>query len=336
MATTENYDPTPWFVGGGAHHSPEVARLLAFAATSGAEGVVGVGDLKVAPLSVPGTAVRVLTGAALIRNRATGGSSQTYVARLPLADQIDIAPTTSSSKRSDLIVARVEDPFMLGEPWQTPADPTTGRYIYTRVIPNVPAGTTRLQDVAGYSGNSAITLARVDLPASTGTVTADMITDLRKVALPRRETMMFTINPVDNRRLQGTTYMSWPVAGQDSTGLFDTIDIPEWATVVQVLATYTQVRTKGDTYGYIRLLMGNGNEIAANGSFNTTNSDASEVLNTFQAAVRATVPAALRGTTQPMRLQGRLAAADIPAAVGPWSTPDTRVVIQVEFAERAA
>lgn len=94
---------------------------------------------------------------------------------------VAIAATGSAGGRSDLIVAQVEDPNMAGEPWQTPTNPAVGPYIFTRVIPNVPAGTTSLRPL-GYSGRSAIVLARVDLPASTGTVTASMITDLRELA----------------------------------------------------------------------------------------------------------------------------------------------------------
>ena len=60
-----SFDSVPWFVGGGALHSPEVARLLAHAATSGAAGVVTPADLAVSALPVPGASVRVAVGGAL-------------------------------------------------------------------------------------------------------------------------------------------------------------------------------------------------------------------------------------------------------------------------------
>lgn len=216
------WDSVPWFIGGGAQHSPEVARLLAYAATSGAEGIIEPGDLKVSALSVPGGAVNIAPGAALIRNRATGGDQQTYIGRNPVQDSVQIA-ATSGSKRSDLIVAQIEDPFMAGEPWQDPADPAVGPYVFTRVIPNVPAGTTSLQGIPEYSGRSAVVLARVDLPASTGTVTAAHIVDLRKLALPRsyREVQMEQVSI--NQDLTSSSEVKYP----NTEPYFQ---VPTWAT----------------------------------------------------------------------------------------------------------
>lgn len=229
-----SWDSVPWFIGGGAQHSPEVARLLAYASTNGAEGIVSPGDLKVQALAVPGGSVRVAPGAGLIRNRATGGTAQTYVARNPVEDVVSIAPTGSGSGRVDLIVAQIEDPFMAGEPWQDPADPTVGPYIFTRVIPNVPVGTTRLQDVPGYSGRSAITLARVDIPASTGTITSAMITDLRNLAAPRQWREMIPYAALASESLPHlNTWGDWP------TALKPQVRVPDWATDVFMTVNLT-------------------------------------------------------------------------------------------------
>ncbi|SFN66030.1 hypothetical protein [Mycetocola miduiensis] len=219
------FDPVPWFVGGGAQHSPEVARLLAYAATGGVEGVITPTDLKVLPLAVPGGAVRALPGAALILNRAVGGAQQTYVSRMPTETQVGIAATGSGAGRSDLIVARVEDPFMAGEPWQDPSDPKVGPYVFLRVIPNVPADTTRLQSVNGYEGSSAITLARIDIPASTGTITAAMIKDVRGIAQPKSAMEAWSVvGPGANTDLP--TSAAWTtLASLTASGR-----IPEWAT----------------------------------------------------------------------------------------------------------
>ncbi len=231
-----SWDSVPWFIGGGAQHSPEVARLLAYAATNGSEGIVSPGDLKVQALAVPGASVRVMPGAGLIRNRATGGTSQTYVARNPIEDVVAIAATGSGAGRSDLIVAQIEDPFMAGEPWQDPTDPTVGPYIFTRVISNVPAGTTRLQDVAGYSGRSAITLARVDIPASTGTITGAMVKDLRNLAMPRQWREMIPHGAMATQQLGGVnTWSDWPTAIQAQ------VRVPDWATDVFMTVSLTGV-----------------------------------------------------------------------------------------------
>lgn len=221
-----SWDSVPWFIGGGAQHSPEIARLLAYAATSAAEGVVEPGDLKVSALSVPGASVNIAPGAALIRSRATGGAQQTYVARNPIQDSVSIA-ATSGSKRSDLIVAQIEDPFMAGEPWQDPADPTVGPYVFTRVIPNVPAGTKSLQGISAYSGRSAIVLARVDVPASTAAITSAMITDLRSVAQPKnRQEAWVAVGPAGYGNTFATADGVWKTLATVTTSA----QIPEWAT----------------------------------------------------------------------------------------------------------
>lgn len=295
-----SWDSVPWFIGGGAQHSPEVARLLAFAATSGAEGIVTPGDLKVQALAVPGGSVRVAPGAGLIRNRATGGDSQTYVARNPIEDVVAIAATGSGAGRSDLIVAQIEDPFMAGEPWQDPADPTVGPYIFTRVIPNVPAGTTRLQDVAGFSGRSAITLARVDIPASTATVTAAMVKDLRTLALPRQWRETATFAGMASQALTSTAdFVKFPAEAAAQ------VTVPAWATHVQVTANLFQVAQADatDTDGWIRAAFGTlvGPQLAFD--FNATTGWGAQRFS-MAAALTADVTA-LRGQKISATIQGK-------------------------------
>lgn len=247
------WDSVPWFVGGGAQHSPEVARLLAYAATSGAEGIVDVGDLKVSPLAVPGGSVRVSPGAAIIRDRTSGAGNQSYVARMATEDTIAVSPTGSGGGRSDLVVARIEDPFVAGAPWQDPTDPTVGPYVYTRIIPNVPAGT---KDVKSLNlGYSAIPLARIDLPASTGTVQASHIVDLRKVARPRRDRQLRT-TALSQGNTDALTIYS-PIGNERWPDVTYTLDIPEWATAAKVIATWSGVQfPPGNSYGSVFVLLG--------------------------------------------------------------------------------
>lgn len=286
------WDPVPWFVGGGAEHSPEVARLLAYAATNGGEGVIDTSSLRVTALAVPGSAVAVRTGACLIRNRSVGGERQTYAGRSTSVDNPQIPATTAAGARSSLVVARVEDPFMEGEPWQDPADPTAGPYIFTRVIPNVPAGTKRLRDVPGYEGNSAIELARIDQPASTGAITNAMITDLRKVANPRSNRQAQNIEPAVTN-LTSTAATRWP------TNRF-TVDIPEWATQAFVKMELVAAIDSGDTDGNFMIYLGDSLLVQAQGyNYDYTGS---ERLGIVVAGVVA-VPAEFRGTTQNLEMR---------------------------------
>jgi hypothetical protein len=176
------FDPVPWAVGGGAVHSSEVARLMTYLATGGQEGVLGSLDLAVSPLAVPGTGIRVAPGACVIRNRASGTSYDTYAARMPSQTTLTTTPNGPSAPRSDLILARVENPFISGEPWSIPSDVTVGPYVFARIVQGVPITTRNVASLnLGYSG---IALARIDYPINTGTVTAGMIKDLRCVTNP--------------------------------------------------------------------------------------------------------------------------------------------------------
>lgn len=323
-------DPVPWFVGGGAQHSPEVARLLAYAATGGAEGVVEPGDLKVTPLSVPGGAVQALPGAALVRNRGAGGDSQTYVARNVTATQVEIAATGSSGGRSDLVVVQVEDPNVAGEPWQTPPDPTVGPYVFVRVIPNVPAGTTRLQDVPGYEGRTAYTLARIDLPPSTGTVTAGMITDLRRVANPRSLSRTFMAPTGTHFALTSTAWVDWP-------GVTAQLDIPDWATHMSVVATIAASGyLEGSVRGNLQIAAGSAYEwvsMAAEYDLDVPANDAQRV--TLVLGGDDVIPAALRGVSGvPLRIRGQRLAFTGNGRL--MTAAGMHVIYQVMFEERAA
>ncbi|WAB10793.1 minor tail protein [Arthrobacter phage Tuck] len=329
-----SWDSVPWFVGGGAEHSPEVARLLAYAAVGGAEGLVTPDDLKVSPLAVPGGGVQIAPGAALIRNRAAGGSEQTYVARNPVTDTVTIAATGSGSGRTDLIVAQIEDPFMAGEPWQDPVDPKVGPYVYTRVISNVPSGTKRLQDVPGYSGRSAITLARVTLPASTGTVTAGMITDLRKLARPRTERRMTTVFPSGARtagnKLPTSSYAPWPLTSAQRPA----VDVPTWATRIDIAVHMSGILfMKGgstvDSVAGIRTVFGTTTP-AENGILIQDVEDA-DGRYTYTLVGTHAIPASMRGTTQYIEPQGVRT-----AGAGNWYADyQSSIVVDWQFSEEA-
>lgn len=166
---------TPWFIEG-ALHSAQVARNLVYAATGGKQGLVTSADCQVLELATPGGSVRVVPGTVVAT--AQGLADESYLARLPVEDTVAITPTDSTAARSDLIVVRVVNPAYETAPADWPAiDPSNGPFVQTYVYEGVPAGTTDVQAVD--PGVSAITLARVDLPVSTATVTQGMIVDLR-------------------------------------------------------------------------------------------------------------------------------------------------------------
>jgi hypothetical protein len=290
------WDSVPWAVGGGAQHSPEVARLVAYAAMRGNEGISAPLDLQVKALAVPGGSVTIDPGACSILTRSTGGSQQMYVGRLASQDSIAI-PATGGSARSDLIVARVEDPYMAGEPWTDPSDPTVGPYIFTRRIASVPS--TQTDVVSLNLGYSAIPLARVDIPASTGTITSAMIHDLRTVANPRRVRGLVTVPIGSVYQQTATSYATWPTPASWS------IPVPSWATSVKIVAQWAQIFCAGGAsgpYGNLEAVMGS---ITFNSTSYDTSSTGGGYRTTFVLGDTQPVPAAMRGTNQTITLQAR-------------------------------
>ncbi|PNG22422.1 hypothetical protein [Streptomyces cahuitamycinicus] len=247
------WDGIPWFVEGTAA-SEETLRLVVEAAACGGEGIVGPADLLVTALDAPANAVQVAPGAMVAKRRAsTGGGNQSYAARMSTIEQVDIEPTNADGPRSDLIIARVEDPYG-GETWPAPEDPAVGPYVFTRVIPDVPPGTTSILDVDPDS--TAITLARVDVPMQTSVITGGMVTDLRQMARPRTHTSRRYLpgawsTPDD----VGPITDVWEIFPLGATW---TEKVPEWAThaAVHVLITGLLHPDATEARGQLRVSFG--------------------------------------------------------------------------------
>lgn len=293
------WDSVPWMVGGGAQHSPEVGRVLAYAAFNGNEGIIGSGDLKVSALSTPAGSVNIAPGACSVLSRASGAKYQAYAGRLQSQDTL-VVPGTGGTVRSDLIVARVEDPFVSGEPYSNPSDPTVGPYIFSRVISNVPKTTTNVLQLG--KNYSAVALARIDWPANTSVVQQGMIVDLRNIANPRRQRQLYNYNgtlaanPADNLTAASPTGKQWPAAG----GAFS-VDVPTWATQAFVIVSWGQVQANGNATGNLWFTLGT---VAADAIKYDNVNLAGSVRQSFTASDVLAIPSALRGTTQTLKLMG--------------------------------
>lgn len=329
-------DTTPWAVNGGAEHFADVARLMAYASTAGAEGVVEPSSLRVAAQSVANGTVRVLPGAALILNRYSGAGQQTYVLRNPSSTDVAIPATGSSGGRTDLIVARILDPQYEGQP---PANPLTFQYSRLERINGVPAGTKSAKQL--NLGYPAIALAKVTLPASTGTVTAGMITDLREVALPRRKRDLRTVAIVsagtEELSASGVDGEYWPNAGG-----VQFVEIPEWATRCRIIGTWAQVRVPANSNPSGQLWLEYGPYQGGSKNERSTQSVAFNALagndvqrTTFMIADDVYIPAAYRGTTQPFVLKGKNGSAS-PAGKRVQVDGSSAVYMDLEFLEAPA
>lgn len=230
------FDPVPYFTGvDGVKHSAEVVRQSLYYATGGAEGVGGPSDLKVLPLNSPGQGVRILTGGGLMLNRYAGGSGQSYSGRNNTETEVVVPSTSSGGGRSDMVVMRVLDPQYEGQP---PADPNNFQYTRAEVIQGVPA------DVQHFStlglNYPAIALARIDQPLSNSAVQLGHVVDLRRLAVNREHTEKRLFFPNANKLMSKTAYGPWPFSG-----VITNVFVPEWATVVDIVATVNGIEFTG-------------------------------------------------------------------------------------------
>ena len=324
----------PYLVGGGFEHSAEVMRSMLAAATSGAEGIVTPGDMKVQPLSVPGTAVRVAPGNALIRNSYGGGQAQTYAARSSSQTEVPIRETGSSGSRADLIVARIDDPTYDGGTF----DPNTFEAAKFQVIEGVSSSQKNLSGL-GLS-YPAIPLARINIPKSTGTITSDMITDLRSVALPRKSRELYVhplVGDEGEYRLTDSTSDGgyWPNVTSWR------VDVPEWAQRVRVIGHIGGVllpRAGSNAWGRIWVRLGGMSDPDGIDSQATAWSIPADlpldIRDSWMFGDDRKVPAGMRGRNVTLGTRGRVFGPDRP---GSFPTADylTVLSLDVEFYETA-
>lgn len=222
-------EDTPWFIGAsGVQHPAEVARAVAYAATGGTSGVIGQTDCKIAATATPSNRVVVYPGAASIVSNYSGATAQAYVGVVRIQDHITIDPTTSSGPRSDLIVAQITDP-QYGATGFDPNNPNDFKFFNLAVVKGVAAGTKKL-----YSQTPAIALARIDIPASTATITNAMITDLRQMAVRRSDIQLRTYFPGNDQVMSTGSYSAWG-------GLIAWFDVPRWATQAHFTTTMSSI-----------------------------------------------------------------------------------------------
>jgi len=228
----------------GASHPAAQFRMLIRDLARGAEGITEGDDLKVTQRATPGAGITVADGSCVIKGRddAFQGHYSAYNAG---SFNVDIAPTGSGSGRSDMVIVRVQDPEYIAG-----LNPETDQIVFFEVISNVSSSAIGIPD-----GRTGIPLARIDLPASTATITDAMITDLRKIANPRRERNLLPPQspPSMSSQIGGTsgTYSYFSTA----SGWF--ISIPDWATTCKIRLDISGLRlVTGNVYGYLRATFG--------------------------------------------------------------------------------
>lgn len=316
-------DAVPWFIGGEAQHSPEVARMVAHAATQGANGIIGARDLEVRALNVPGTQVEIYPGQAVLRNAYPAGAGQSYMVRNKTLTALDIPATGSAAGATRYVIIRTLDPQYND---QAPADLVKGPYITADLVTSI----TNLN-------YPHVVLAKIVQPPSTGTIEQSMITDLRQLANPREKTNL-RIHP----HIATDTGLNLTATSENgeffpNDGGVQRFDIPEWATRAQVRAQWLSVRyPAGDHYGDCWVEYGPWSDATGlheretqRYSWDTPNVS-SPTKSDWMVADDVYIPAAYRGTNQPFVMKARRFG-DLGAAM----TDKSGVVMEIRFLETA-
>ena len=278
----------------------QIARLFFRSATRNSEGIVEIGDLLVKALDVPGAAVQVGDGAAIMRGKEALWQGSYWGYNLG-TEQVDINPT-SGSPRTDLVWLRMEDPTFPSSPWSH--DPATDTCMSFVVTEGVSAGTTSIPE--GFTG---IPLALITIPASTAAITSGMITDLRFMADPRTKTELYSLNGVWDTPDGVGNVTDWE---EFPNGASWDIDVPDWASQAVVSFTFggLQYLTSGgngtgsntDAQGFLRATLGSQSTDSIRYWVRTESGQYSRV--TYSGGDTLDLAVAVRGTTQTLKLEG--------------------------------
>ncbi|MGP3737904.1 hypothetical protein ACTWJ9_33515 (plasmid) [Streptomyces sp. GDS52] len=301
----------------GAEHSAQQFRMMIKDLARDNQGVTTGTDLKVTALPTPGAGVQIGDGSAVIAGKKSPVQGY-YNAYNIGTDTVSVA-ATGGVGRSDMLVLRVEDPEYEGT-----RDPKKDPIVFFEVIPNVSSSATAVP--AGYS---AIPLARIDLPASTATITNAMVKDLRRIANPRRERILYPYYAQDPLvEISGTseTWRTFPNL------TMATIAIPAWAASAKVVFSAGGIRTAGgNVWGNFRFMLGTieaGQYVAIDDEGTTARRLYVEMVETID--LTTTAGAAMRGTSQAFRSRMRTRSSNA-GRIGVDAT--TTFKIDVEFTE---
>lgn len=231
------FENAAWAVDGAQMNSALARRAMYSIARQ--SGIVQKDDLKVQALGSPGNGVVITNGVGVVLNDYQTVPNEVYVVSNPSSHTIPSGemPASNPSPKSYIVAVVVGDPdfSQTGHPWMGTDDPPSGEELdfdYVRpTLIQVSSGATTLN--VDYP---ALVLARIDIPASTTTITNAMITDLRKLSMSRQEQHAFVAPDTawDSTTAfipTGTAFANWG-SGQYAPS----VDVPSWAKTAIVLA----------------------------------------------------------------------------------------------------
>jgi hypothetical protein len=299
----------------GATHSAQQFRMLVRDLANGAEGITQGDDLKVTQRATPGAGVLVGDGSGVVKGRANTFQGSYSACNIGSVD-VPIVATGSGSGRSDMVILRIEDPEYEGS-----LNPATDQVAYFQIISGVSSSATAIPD-----GRTGIPLARIDIPASTSTITNAMIVDLRKCANPRRSRTLVTQSPAS---------ISTGIGSSTSYSYFSTaagwnIAIPDWATKAIVKIDVSPLRYDlGNFYGQISATFGASLNVQPTTLDDNQGTGARRIPAIM--ADTLTLPSAYRNTTQLLRVRAAGLTAGQAARI--YVDSGTTLVADIQFEE---
>lgn len=323
MTNVIGFDPAAYSVDG-ARISSDLIRVANYIDADGGEGIVSPGDCKVHQLPAAAGQIAIDPGALVIKNRSAGVRNQAYIANGRTETRLDIDPTGSSGKRSDLICVRVEDPQFA--PWTTPSAAAAPGYQY--VVPfvqkNVPDTTTTFAQLG--LGYSAYALGRIDIPANTTAITDQMIVSLRELLNPRSQRVMYSGVPVAEPLNVTAAFAVWP-------NLPFALKAPAWATHLDLRADIVGL-AKEAAAADAEFQLRAGATLVSASSYLDNNASSDNSRHNTLLMLSGAIPTAERGTTLATRVTARRYAAD--TRTGKYFT-DASVVVgyDAQFSEKA-
>ncbi|MFI8792571.1 hypothetical protein [Streptomyces sp. NPDC055105] len=308
-------ETTPIAVTGGEHTAQQFRMMIRDLAQNN-QGITSGDHLKVSALSTPGAGVQIGDGSATITGKVSSVQGSYNVYNIG-SDTKSIA-ATGGTGRSDMLILRVMD-----QDYEGSRDPSDSAFF--DIVSNVSSSATTVP-----SGYSAIPLARIDIPASTATITNAMIKDLRQVTNPRKDRTLYPYYPADPLvEISGTseTWLTFPNLTMAN------IPIPTWAATAKIVFTVSSLRlATGNVWGNFRFMLGSIEAAQYVGIDDNQGSAArrNTVMMVETIDLTTTTGAAMRGTTQPFKSRMRTRSSNA-GKIGVDAT--TTFSIDVEFTE---
>ena len=327
-----------WSITGGIV-SASLARMLAFQATGGEEGVAGIGDFGVRQAAVAGASIRISNGGAVLVSRYPGVKNESYMVRAGDETVVSYPANNTGSTRYDLVVVRVDDWNFPGQQAQPGTLPTnaiaTAKF---QVITGVPS-TTKTASQLGL-GYPAVALARVAVPASTSTITQAMITDVREKAVPRRKRDLRALSVITGGEDTIDVTSAYPSGGEYWPDQGWTVEIPSWATQVRLVANWGGVLFgPGGSYGFIWARIGANRPDVLNcqrSQFDSTATSSGDYSRlTLTVADTMEIPPSMRGQSVLVALMGS-SAVTFPVGRRAKLDASSSVYFDMEFIEAAS